>query len=132
MFWCDIRHSFLADITSSLMDKNHIQIHPWYNLYIYTDLLSLLLLFIGYHNYRWWFDISNIKNDLGISRPRELSEWVSNINRSFLNLKIYKFNFGTLEKFDFFWKKINFWIYFKTIQHIHYRWYHTLIVHHFH
>ena len=24
-----------ADITSSLMDKNHIQIHPWYNLYFY-------------------------------------------------------------------------------------------------
>ena len=27
--------SLMADITSSLMDKNHIQIHPWYNLYIY-------------------------------------------------------------------------------------------------
>ena len=25
--------SFVADITSSLMYKNHIQIHPWYNLY---------------------------------------------------------------------------------------------------
>ena len=38
-FRYDICHSFLrslmADIISSLMDKNHIQIHPWYNLYIY-------------------------------------------------------------------------------------------------
>ena len=29
--------SLVADITSSLMDKNHIQIHPVYNLYLSTE-----------------------------------------------------------------------------------------------
>ena len=61
---CSLR-SVRADITSSLMDKNHIQIHPWYNLYLYM-LINVYFIEIPKCNWNFFTSHVHLSHKAGI------------------------------------------------------------------
>ena len=70
-FGYDICHSFarslVADITSSLMDKNHIHIHTWYTLFIYI-YIEIYLFKVQSHITELLLDVTH---DFTFSRSGE-------------------------------------------------------------
>ena len=90
---------FVADITSLLMDKNHIQIHPWYNLYICHQLWLCPSLLCRLHKLG---SSENVRNHSGISESiREFPEIIQEFSEVFGNFPKYSGISVTIREFPF-------------------------------